>query len=181
MKNRIIILACVILSSCCLGKNDTYRDLSSDQIPVYNIDDTLFYSSNFGDRDTMVFITLSSGYDCESNEDYCNTEICNEHYGYSLISLKDSVEYNNYLIARHYGAVIKWNGDIRYKGFYEQFTVPYLLVNYHQNDQVYKNIFALRKNEWETTEIDSIYYSHKYGVLKFVESDGEIWKLIVEN
>ena len=173
MKNQIIILTCLALTSCCLGKNDTYRYVDDNMYPIYKENDTLVYKSNWNNADTFIYKGLGKYYDCQSNEDYCSTVTCYESLFivYHNINWPDSA---SYISASHeYGDL----GSFEYRGFFGGFRDTFLLASATIGGNVYENIFYNEVKDFMETNILNAYYSYKYWLLQYEEKDGQIWVL----
>ncbi len=174
MKNRIIIFTCIILSSCCLGKNDTYRYVSDDKYPIYDKYDTLIYKSNWNNLDTFIYGGLIKHYNCQSNEDYCNTETCYESLllSYYNINWPDS---DSYVSGTHdVGALSLYE----FKGFIGGCRDSLLVSSIVIGGIKYENVFHSEVKNFMETEILYTYYSYQYGLLKFQDTNGQIWEII---
>jgi hypothetical protein len=173
MKNRIIIISCIILSSCCLGKNDTYRYVGDEMYPVYKEGDTLFYKSNWNNLDTFIYGGYGKHYDCQSNEDYCNTETCYESLWLSYNNIKWP-KVDSQIFAIHQSSYI---GNFEYMGFIGGFRDSLLISSITIGGFLYENVYYNEIKYFMETNIVSSYYSYSYGLIQFEEDNGQIWVL----
>lgn len=173
MKNRILILTCIVLSSCCLGKDDTYRYVSNDMYPTYNEYDTLIYKSNWNNLDTFIYGGLRKYYDCQSNEDYCNTQTCYESLllSYYNINWPDS---DSYISCTHEVGPLS---IFEFKGFFGGCRDSLHVESAIIGGVLYKDIFYNEAKVFMETNIISTFYSYKYGLLQYEEDNGQIWTL----
>ena len=173
MNNRIIIFTSIILSSCCLGKNDTYRYVDDNMYPIYKENDTLVYKSNWNNVDTFIYGGLRKYYDCQSNEDHCNTETCYESLllSYYNINWPDS---DSYISCTHeVGTLSKY----KYKGFIGGCNDSLQVDSFTIGGIKYENVFYNEVKEFMETNLINSYYSYKQGLLQYEEDNGQIWKL----
>ena len=173
MKNRIIIFTCIVLSSCCLGKNDTYRYVSDDMYPIYKQYDTLIYKSNWNNADTFIYGGLKKYYDCQSNEDHCNTETCYESLLLSYYNI-NWPDIDSYISAFHETLVY---GHYEFKGFIGGFKDTKLDTSFSIAGIYYIDVFLSESNEFMETNIIKVYYQYQYGILQYEEDNGQIWVL----
>jgi hypothetical protein len=167
-------------------KKDTLYKLSSDQIPEYEIGDTLIYKSNWNNQDTFIVTIKSIWQECNDDENYCNTETCQEILGITYSHINVSNTDSNAIIAYNEGAKFKWRGRIRFRGFgmhfYEVEKEHYsFLDTIFDGHNISHAVKMMNSNEYLNTDIKQILYSHKYGVLYYENKDGEKWDLQPSN
>jgi hypothetical protein len=174
MKKIILFFfGAVLLSSCCLTEKDTYRYVSDDMYPVYHQYDTLIYKSNWGNKDTFIYSSLFKNYDCQSNEDYCNTEICYEALWIKYYN-KNWPELDSGLRAFHELSNL---GYFEFKGFSGGYSDTLLIDSVSLGGIIYKDVFYNEAKYFMKTNVLNAYYNYRYGLLQYEEKNGQVWVL----
>jgi hypothetical protein len=154
-------------------EEDTYRYVGDDMYPIYKEYDTLIYISNWNNLDTFVYSGLNFHYDCQSNEDYCNTETCYESLTLSYYNI-NWPEDESRISAFHQNSYI---GHVEFKGFIGGFRDTLVITSVSIGGIVYENVFYNEVKNFMETNIISSYYSYKYGLLQYEEDNRQIWTL----
>ena len=195
--NLTILLLPIIVSSCCSYDRNKFEFSIKERTHFnkYRIGDTIYFQSNFGDVDTIAII----GIDSERYEN-CNgfshkpinaKWIMIKHLpvdkwsGTSQIKTngsQPSINFQWLLSISKYPTDKKTEYQINFKDFHSNPDTIIGIFNKDTlvlNDIKLSNYFKLNKvaseKSAEPQDIETIYWTDKYGLTAYVSKNGEIW------
>lgn len=152
----------------CSAFEDKYYNISDNELFAYKHGDSLIYTSNYNNNDTFIVSNVKTSYDV-SDKLY--------HYQYQEISLKsikdssteDYSFYNGYFIF-----------GVRSKRFIEDIGVSDAKsFDYTLNGKTLKKVYEM-KSSTVPSDIVKIYYTYKYGMIQYNQSNGEFFQLVLK-
>ncbi len=152
-----------------------YDDLPENRKFMYKTGDTLIYRGNMADYDTFVINYVNYSYYVTDKTHY--REICEIRCDYDGNDTSDSLFFiNNTIELSNAGFIVEW-GDFVYGSIDTIFSR--IIINNIEFD----NVYALENDPdlLEKNEIHKIWFSRKYGVLKYFytnREDMEFYKVL---
>lgn len=175
-KLTILIITVAIttaFSGCCDNVKSIYNNLSTEQLSVWKTGDVLTYTNDAGGSKKFRVTYDGFGYEVKSNDDWCNTKVYNQFNSVVMFSA-DSVATGepHCLIKNIDGAdeelILRLEGSFVNIKTAEQYLTRTIAGKAYS--YVFKYIDA-------TENIDSIFYSTKYGFLQYFNKEGQVWTL----
>lgn len=178
----------LLLFNSCFQKEDTYYNIDNEY--TYKLSDKsyLVYKNQEAQTDTFVVEYYKQNF-IYSGETEGNHRIYSE---IETIILDNSTDLNdstnlffeisrsaNYIIFdREFSSVIDISGHwVLNSNQYIEFYADYQVA-----DKSYENVFYYYDPDISPSLdlINKIYYSHQYGIIQYVKSNGETWELITK-
>jgi hypothetical protein len=167
MKRLTLIIVIYLFLTFGCGFKDQYVNIPDNQKPIYKKGDFLIYKSKEGLLDTLNVGEYTDNYrvsDKSYHSERIRTDLYNqtEHFGVIVMEL-------NLL-------EISWNGfDLVVYNLADN-AAKKVVINNKQVENVFE--FSPTSYYLSADTTNKIYYTYKYGVMKYENKSGEIWELI---
>ena len=165
---RIAIIAVTylfLIAGC--GFEDHYINIPDNQKPVYQTGDMLIYKSNSGLVDTLKVGENTDDYrvsDKSYHYERIRTDFYNQGERFSVITMELNL------------LKVSWNGFNLTINELSANAAKTMVINNKQVENVFE--FTATSYYLSADTTSKIYYTYKYGVMKYENKSGAIWELI---
>lgn len=171
MKKFFPIILVALVAFCSCGET-TFTDIPADDRPLFNTGDVYYYKSNTQRIDT--FYVISRGFRIELDDDY------KESYD------RDYTEWGYYTIENissqfFFNMCQDWTGDV---GVYVSYCDEIVYMKKIHEEAItigrgtYDPVSVFCQDETDNPLIPrTLYYSKKYGIIKYVNADSTTFEL----
>jgi hypothetical protein len=163
--NKLILILCAIISLAACNDFVEY-DIPQDQIPIYKTNDTVVfrdYNNNLNDTFSLYVFKTFWKSDHSTYYYYSST--------YSLLKNKTKKEYMSTTQNINSMSFAIVNSD--FNGVFSS-----TIANYSQNGIIYPSAFYANMKYIPDSIPNAVYYTYKYGVLRYEYKNGRIYELI---
>lgn len=164
MRMVLMIIAILILLSSCDEK--VYFDISQNEKPLLNNNDTVYFSDSKNNIDTFI-IKLTDEYEV-SDKRYYHEVITIQYKNINLSGLV-----SEFLIEHRASTSISVDGY-----FFPSIYKNDLVINLDINGLKYVNVYSKKSIDFPDTIPKSIYYSHTQGIIRYDFSDSNYFEII---
>ena len=156
----------MVVSSCNLLEDNVY-DLGEDEIFIFEEEDTIIYSSVIAGYDSFQIHSKTEYYETIDENEYQEETI----YYKSLINENESHFF------RHKKSVfqIEWC-NLSFRRNIKSLEI----LNSHNDFLPDETIYSFEGEETADSLVKTIWFTHKYGIVRYEYNNGEVYELVLE-
>jgi len=180
---RIFMFFCLptmLLTACCWNSEDTYINFKDDdQLLIYDVGDTLIYTSDLGNVDTFYVANIEEEWkdafsnEANSPENYCNTYTYDRYRDYLFNTYPTNDKNVSISVFQDASGAFKFYSWHHMNCQYS-YDHTEIIQSFELNNNTYQNIYY-----YNYTYAFPIwyYFSKEYGLLKYCFDETETWTL----
>ncbi len=173
------VLALFLCSGC--EMNLHFNDFEKSLLEIYNEGDTLIFESDKGVRDTSYIILKDIGSSTSDPVFYLGKyQKLRGIVYYGVNKVKDDNMFLYDMLSLHKSRPDTTRMYLSYKGNYMSGRFHELSIESLEDYKVEDGLYRFRdvRTYKGVTEETELYFDLKYGIVKYITSEGEVWKRI---